>query len=174
MTREAFERALHEGTVEEAVHRIPVKTGESIFIPSGRLHAIGAGNVIVEVQQNSDTTYRVFDWNRVGLDGKARELHIDQSLASTDFDDIEPGVDVPRGEVLAECEYFRVEKWSLEKPRIAAEPGTFAIFACVSGAVECAGVQFKPGDFLLVPAALEDRELKPVGSNTSVLCTTIP
>ncbi len=61
-----------------------------MFLPSGRVHAIGAGLVIFEIQQNSDTTYRVFDWNRVGLDGKPRELHIAQSLASIDFNDFEP------------------------------------------------------------------------------------
>ena len=61
-----------------------------MFLPSGRVHAIGAGLVIFEIQQNSDTTYRVFDWNRVGLDGKPRELHVAQSLASIDFNDFEP------------------------------------------------------------------------------------
>jgi hypothetical protein len=59
-----------------------------MFLPSGRVHAIGDGLVIFEIQQNSDTTYRVFDWNRVGLDGKPRELHIAQSLASIDFNDL--------------------------------------------------------------------------------------
>ncbi len=64
VTRDLFEKLLHLGRVEEALHVVPVENGQSIFIPSGRLHAIGEGNVIVEVQQNSDTTYRVFDWNR--------------------------------------------------------------------------------------------------------------
>src|SRR2546423_10189045 len=63
-----------------------------MFLPSGRVHAIGAGLVIFEIQQNSDTTYRVFDWNRVGLDGKPRELHVAESLASIDFADFEPGL----------------------------------------------------------------------------------
>src|SRR5215210_1622800 len=76
VTREGFERALRDGLVAEQVHRITVKRGDAMFIPSGRLHAIGAGNLIVEVQQNSDTTYRVFDWNRIGLDGKTREIHL--------------------------------------------------------------------------------------------------
>ncbi|HRJ71693.1 MAG TPA: class I mannose-6-phosphate isomerase, partial [Terrimicrobiaceae bacterium] len=70
VTRSQFESLLRDGRVEEALHVIPVESGDSIFIPSGRLHAIGEGNVIVEVQQNSDTTYRVFDWNRTGLDGR--------------------------------------------------------------------------------------------------------
>ena len=61
-----------------------------MFLPSGRVHAIGAGLVIFEIQQNSDTTYRVFDWNRVGLDGKPRALHVEKSLASINFQDFEP------------------------------------------------------------------------------------
>ena len=74
----------------ECFHRVPVRAGDAMFLPSGRVHAIGAGLVIFEIQQNSDTTYRVFDWNRVGLDGKPRELHVAQSLASIDFNDFEP------------------------------------------------------------------------------------
>jgi len=90
VTREEFERRITEGTVAECLHRLSVEEGSVMFLPSGRLHAIGAGNVIFEIQQNSDTTYRVFDWNRVGLDGKPRELHVAQSLASIDFQDFEP------------------------------------------------------------------------------------
>jgi mannose-6-phosphate isomerase len=95
VTREQFEDALHRGRVADLIHRIPTRAGEAFFIPSGRIHAIGAGNVIFEVQQNSDTTYRVFDWNRLGLDGKPRALHLDESLASINFDDPEPGSSNP-------------------------------------------------------------------------------
>jgi mannose-6-phosphate isomerase len=90
VSREEFERRIKDGTVAECLQRIPVHAGDALFLPSGRLHAIGAGNVIFEIQQNSDTTYRVFDWNRTGLDGKPRELHIEQSLLSIDFQDFEP------------------------------------------------------------------------------------
>ena len=61
---------------------VAVRPGDAMFLPSGRVHAIGAGNVIFEIQQNSDTTYRVFDWNRLGLDGQPRELHVPQSLGT--------------------------------------------------------------------------------------------
>jgi len=90
VTRDEFERHIHAGSVQACLHRIPTQAGAAMFLPSGRLHAIGAGNVIFEIQQNSDTTYRVFDWNRAGLDGKPRELHLAQSLASIDFNDFEP------------------------------------------------------------------------------------
>jgi mannose-6-phosphate isomerase len=89
-TRKDFESKLRDGSVAECFHRVPVRPGDAMFLPSGRVHAIGAGLVIFEIQQNSDTTYRVFDWNRKGLDGKARELHVQQALASIDFEDFEP------------------------------------------------------------------------------------
>jgi len=90
-TRADFERKMKDSTVVDCFHRIEVRHGDAMFLPSGRVHALGAGNVIFEIQQNSDTTYRVFDWNRVGLDGQARALHVEQSLACIDFNDFEPG-----------------------------------------------------------------------------------
>jgi mannose-6-phosphate isomerase len=90
VTREEFERRISDGTVADCFHRVSVRKDDVMFLPSGRVHALGAGIVLFEIQQNSDTTYRVFDWNRVGLDGKPRDLHIPQSLASIDFEDFEP------------------------------------------------------------------------------------
>src|SRR5207244_7028021 len=88
--RGQFDQKLASGTVAECFLRLPVRRGDALFLPSGRVHALGAGLVIFEIQQNSDTTYRVFDWNRAGLDGKPRELHVQQSLESIDFKDFEP------------------------------------------------------------------------------------
>lgn len=90
VTRAEFERKTRDGTVAECFHVHHVTAGDAMFLPSGRVHALGAGNVIFEIQQNSDTTYRVFDWNRVGLDGQPRELHLEQSFAAIDFFDCEP------------------------------------------------------------------------------------
>lgn len=92
VTRAEFERRIQDGTVADCFCRLPVRAGDAMFLPSGRVHALGAGNVLFEIQQNSDTTYRVFDWNRTGLDGRPRELHIAQSLASINFDDFEPAL----------------------------------------------------------------------------------
>jgi len=92
VTRAEFETKIKTGAVAECFHRVPVKAGDTMFLPSGRVHAIGAGLVIFEIQQNSDTTYRVFDWSRVGLDGKPREVHVAESLASIDFADFEPAL----------------------------------------------------------------------------------
>lgn len=183
VTREQFAEALDRGNAADLVHRLPVKAGDAMFIPSGRLHAIGTGNVIIEIQQNSDTTYRVFDWNRVGLDGKPRALHLDESLRSIDFEDVRPGLqpvpDSPAtgGYVVAECPYFRVEKWTLTDSRsaLADAGGRGAIFTCLTGTVECMGERYRPGDFFLVPAVLADAaSVSPKAPEAAVLRTTLP
>lgn len=155
VTRGDFEKAIEKGGVADCVHAFEPKAGESIFIPSGRLHAIGAGFLIHEIQQNSDTTYRVFDWNRLGLDGKPRELHVEESLASIDFGDFEPGMDAPNGAVIAECEYFRVEKLELADGDLVGtgESGRFCILSVVEGRLQSSGGRvFGKGDFFLLPA----------------------
>jgi mannose-6-phosphate isomerase len=175
VTRAGFEQALAEKRVADTIHLLPTRAGDAIFIPSGRVHAIGAGNLIVEVQQNSDTTFRVFDWNRLGLDGKPRALHVEESLASIDFADTVPAFATPRGETVVECPYFRVDKWTLGAPRRDPGPG-FAIFTVVSGSIECAGERFERGTFFLLPADTADRELRPfpLESGAVVLRTAIP
>lgn len=172
-TREEFEQLLRDGRVEECLHVLPTHEGDSIFIPSGRLHAIGEGNVIVEIQQNSDTTYRVFDWNRAGLDGKPRDLHIEESLLSTDFNDFAPPLAHVESGVVAECEHFRVERKTLTSPSFLSRPGDFALVTIVSGRSTCEGKNYSPGDFLLFPANAS-APLEPVGGSCTVLVTTIP
>jgi len=131
VTRAQFEKALGDLTLDECVHRFPVKEGDSILVHSGQIHAIDGGNLILEIQQNSDTTYRVYDWGRVGLDGKPRAMHVEQSLKSIKWDDFEPAP--VRGErkpaVIADAKEFRIRRVPLaagetlsfgagEKPRI--------------------------------------------------------
>ena len=174
MTRDQFEDALHSGTVADCVHAIRMKNGDAMFLPSGRFHAIGAGNLLVEVQQNSDTTYRVFDWNRVDDQGEGRQLHLEEALQCIDFNDVAPEPITPSGELLVRHEPFEVQKWSLDSKRAIAPLGQFAIVLCLTGALQCAGVDFTPGDFLLVPASLQDRSIYPRGEGTSLLRVTIP
>jgi mannose-6-phosphate isomerase len=173
VTREAFEEAIHEGRVAEKIHSFRIKAGDTMFIPSGRIHAIGAGNLIVEVQQNSDTTYRVFDWNRLGLNGKLRELHVEESLESINFADPEPCVADPKHGVLSDCDHFRMEKWALSEPRKGAAGG-FAVFTVTSGRVTCGGRDFKRGDFFLLPASIGDTPIEPLEPGSVALRTTIP
>jgi len=154
-TRELFEEKLASGEVESLVPRIEVKPGQSMFIPSGRLHAIGGGNVIAEIQQNSDTTYRVFDWNRLGLDGKPRALHLAQSLASIDFQDHAPELTPADASLLADCPYFRVEKKSPPSGLPDFLDRQFALWGILKGTVRLNGKSFGPGKFLLLPAGLQ-------------------
>lgn len=173
VTREEFEQSIKKGSVAEYVHRIAPKEGESIFIPSGRLHAIGGGNLIFEIQQNSDTTYRVFDWNRMGLDGKPRELHIDESLASIDFDDFEPEMDTPDGNTLATCEYFQTDELGLSTGETISnpDPNTFSIIAIVKGQLTSSEGTHKPGDFILLPKGCSPLT---AGEQSTVLQVTLP
>ena len=154
--RNAFEQALNEGTAAQCVPVLPAQTGDSLFVPSGRFHALGGGLLIYEIQQNSDTTYRVFDWNRVGLDGKPRELHVEQSLKCIDFTDVDPVLD--RGQcVLAECEHFRVSR---VKTGHGVPADRFRLIMPITE-VQWAGETLAPGDLALLPASAAKSE--PVG-----------
>jgi mannose-6-phosphate isomerase len=174
MTRDQFEEALRSGTIAEHVYAVPIKADETMFLPAGRLHAVGPRNLLVEIQQNSDTTYRVFDWNRVDHDGKPRQLHVDQALQCIDFNDVEPKLSEPKGELLVRHELFEIQKWKLDSSREIAPLGQFAIVCCLTGSIQCANIGLAPGEFLLVPAQLPDRRIEPVKEGTSVLRVTIP
>jgi mannose-6-phosphate isomerase len=174
VTRKQFEQELRAGTVANLVHSIDVKTGDSIFLPAGRFHGIGGGNVLVEIQQNSDTTYRVFDWNRVDDSGKPRPLHVDQALQSIDFNDAAPALTEPDGEILLRHQLFEIQKWNLAAPRIVAPSGQFAIVCCLTGVVRCVDVDLRPGEFALVAASLPDRQIQPREDGTTLLRVTIP
>jgi mannose-6-phosphate isomerase len=139
-TRESFERAIALGTVAELVHVITPGKGDSIFIESGRLHAIGAGFLIHEIQQNSDTTYRVFDWNRTDFAGNPRQLHVEESLACIDFEDIEPGMDLPECDTLAECSFFKTTLYDLAAGDVISnpQPDRFSLITVVEGCLESA------------------------------------
>jgi mannose-6-phosphate isomerase len=168
-----FELALTSGGVADLLHWIPTRQDSFIFIPSGRLHAIGAGNVIFEIQQNSDTTYRVFDWNRLGLDGKPRAIQVEQSLRCIDFSDFEPTLGQIENETLVASDYFRVDRWSLDQPRRANSEAKFAIFQVVSGEVSFGSRMFGLGDLFLVPADSHLASVIPHHGMATVLRTTL-
>jgi mannose-6-phosphate isomerase len=168
-TRDEFEKRIQNGTVAQCFHRIIVKKGDAMFLPSGRVHALGAGNVIFEIQQNSDTTYRVFDWNRVDSQGKPRDLHIEQSLASIDFNDVEP--DLIRGQLVGQSELkqrqlvcdplFAVNFCQLQPAEIfPTNKKTMQIFGVLEGELlieqEQEKIKLTAGQFCLVPACVEN------------------
>lgn len=174
VTATEFRTALSNGTAADLVERIPVKAGDSFFIPSGRLHAIGGGNVIVEVQQNSDTTYRVFDWNRVDEKGAPRELHVAEAIQCINFNDCGSGRTNADGESLVQDKLFAVDRWLLNRPRELASPDHFAIALCLRGRLQCEDYAFSAGDFFMLPAAAESRTVIPLQEQTSLLRITIP
>jgi mannose-6-phosphate isomerase len=176
VTREQFEAALAENKAEDCVHRFPVKAGDSILVESGRMHAIDAGNLILEIQQNSDTTYRVYDWGRVGLDGAPRQLHIEESLKSIDFNDFEPAAltIVPGEQVLADCREFRIRKFELQfgDPALELPAGNCArLIHIVSGSVTDAtsGAKLTQGNNYLQPYVTGASLI--AGSATTLLIT---
>lgn len=175
VTRPQFEQGIHDGTVAECFHRLSVQAGDVLFLPSGRVHAIGQGLVIFEIQQNSDTTYRVFDWNRLGLDGKPRELHVEQSLASIDFQDFEPACVSRKQEStgslkrrpLVNDPLFRVDAWtSYAAGSLLCAGGKARILGVVEGRIMVAhaassiSLELHGGQFCLVPASLEACEAR--------------
>ena len=167
VTREEFVRRLEDGSVAECFHRHPVRAGDAMFLPSGRAHALGAGNLVFEIQQNSDTTYRVFDWNRIGLDGKPRALHREPALESIDFSDthselipefwstVAPGVAV---RPLVRHPLFSVDLMSLKSGAIRGlgRGNGPCVLGGVSGTTQVRVGEFRralrPGEFLLIPA----------------------
>jgi len=173
VTRAEFEQRIKAGTVAECFHRLSVRPGDAMFLPSGRVHALGAGLVIFEIQQNSDTTYRVFDWNRLGLDGKPRELHVPQSLASIDFNDSEPSLlpqvfvqqGAQKGRPLVRDPLFTADAHQAGAGvNVPLRPGKMQIIALLAGRVQIDDgtetLALAAGQFCLVPASLAQVTLR--------------
>jgi mannose-6-phosphate isomerase len=171
-SRTEFQTRIREGTVADCLHRLKVHAGDAMFLPSGRVHAIGAGLVIFEIQQNSDTTYRVFDWNRTGLDGKPRELHVIQSLASINFNDFEPALIKSSAEsttrkpiqTLVHDPLFTVSIAELlPRNRLQVVFESPLILGVIEGIISVDSREHKievtPGQFVLLPACLERADI---------------
>jgi mannose-6-phosphate isomerase len=161
VTRERFTEAIEKGTVADMLSKVAVQEGECHFLPAGTAHAIGPGLLVAEIQTPSDTTYRVFDWNRVDDAGKARELHIEQALESIHFDQSAGVLPVTRIGRLVECEYFTIDKGHQSRNcEVLLSPGQVKtlIFLSGSGTILKPGaepIEFRAGDCLLIPAVYE-------------------
>lgn len=157
-TKHNFRSAVNSGTAEKYCHRIKSNMGDSILIESGRIHAIDAGNLILEIQQNSDTTYRVFDWDRNGLDGVPRKLHIEKSMECIDFKDFEPSVlktsSSAKMQNLADCKEFRIRKFNLDIGQsivLKDENMDCSIVHLISGKIKTGGEKLRLGEHGLSP-----------------------
>lgn len=160
ITSEQFAQAIEDQTLEELVNWIPVHRGDTFFIPAGTLHAIGAGILIAEIQQNSDTTYRVYDFGRLGLDGKPRQLHTEKAKLATclkasagsELSDIDTGVC---------CPYFSTYRRTLQDTEeIPVDPAHFQILMILEGSGVLNGEPFRAGDSVLLPAAMGTASLQ--------------
>ena len=168
ISKEEFERRIADNTLLEVCNRVPVKKGDVFFIDSGTLHAIGKGILICEIQQNSNTTYRIYDYGRVGKDGKPRELHVKKAIDVTKLEpptkpttalakiDIMPGLDM---KLLAECEYFTAYHATLKgEASLKAGSESFQTFTVLSGSLKLTSgdtvLDFYKGESVFIPAGL--------------------
>lgn len=180
--RAQMEAAIAEGRIMDTLQTVPVKAGDAFYIPAGTVHALCAGVVVAEIQQNSDTTYRLFDYNRPGLDGQLRELHIEDSLNVIAYDGAGAvrltSTETPPGKwlTIATSPYFIVEKGVVAAPwQLRTSPESFAILIIAEGegtlqwAEESKAV--KAGECYLLPATLGDYALN---GQMTVLRSVVP
>ena len=177
--RTAFEQALSAKTVADCFHRLKTQPGETMFLPSGRVHAIGAGNVILEIQQNSDTTFRVYDWDRVDAKtGKERDLHVQESLECIDFHDFEPCFAQPHGNRIVSCNYFTVFRNFFDEKGQSEEltlDGSAFYFLFVSrGKFRVGDKEYARGSSLLVTADPDTLELESLEEFGELISVTWP
>lgn len=172
VTRQDFEQAIGTPELPDLLHTLKTSPGDVMFLPSGRLHAIGSGNLIFEVQQNSDTTYRVDDWSRVDDNGEPRELHVEKSLASIDFDDPEPYFAQPHGERVLETPCFclyQTEIYEGEQRSWISDGGSFQYHFVTEGEVKVGDRKVKTGEHLFVTADQGDYDFKPLSEGVRIL-----
>ena len=188
VTPDAFRRAVADQTVESLLNKVPVQAGDAVYIPGGRVHAIGAGCLLLECQQNSNTTYRIYDYGRIGADGKTRELHVEQAIQVIRWEDDAAPLAVPRlvetasggerWEVLT-SPYFRMEQLRLTADwSWPMDLQTFRVVFVERGTVELAGPygteRIQRGTTLLIPAACPELTLTPVAGKASLLVMSLP
>ena len=185
VTRESFQQAVTDGTSGDTMHPVPVKKNSVVFVRGGRIHAIDEDCLILEIQQNSNTTYRIYDWGRMGNDGKPRDLHLDQAIEVINWDDhesplVEPTVLIDTDgfqclEVLR-CDYFRLEKLTFTPSvEVPLDGKTFHALFVEEGNTQIhwdgGSETAMAGESVLIPAALPSYTLD---GNATVLRTTIP
>ena len=161
VTKEQFAQAIAEGTTADLLAKIPVKPGECHFLPAGTAHAIGAGLLIAEIQTPSDTTYRLFDWNRVDDAGQPRQLHLEEALESIHFDVTAQKLPMTTLGRLVDCSYFKMDKGHLTADsQLLLAKGQMRTLVILSGggsivSAQAEPVEFAAGDCLVIPAAYE-------------------
>jgi len=156
VTQVIFEKHVENGTTPECLNQLSICDGNAMYVPSGLVHALGAGQIIFEIQENSDTTYRIYDWDRSEVIGVKRALHIDEAILSIDFENtFHVGIENTEGQLL-DCKQFQVQRFCLPNGEgLKLQPEVFSIIAVVSGDVVCGEASFQAGDYFLIPADAE-------------------
>ena len=181
LSHDEFARRIKDNTLPEVLNYVPVKKGDVFFIEAGTIHAIGAGILIAEIQQNSNATYRVYDYGRRGADGRLRELHVDKALDVTSLCPTKASkpekaklLDCGSVKKLTECDYFKSSEYRLDGEYIFnASPECFAHLLILDGNAEIKGISetisAKKGDSIFIPADVPCS----VSGQTSLIYTTI-
>lgn len=167
-TEDEFRAALAAGTVVDLLRKMPVRTGQMIYVPGGRVHAIGPGCLMLEVQQRSNATYRVYDWDRRGPDGQLRELHIDDAMRVTRWQD-------DLGRRPEDSPYFQLMELNIAFQQSFRPAGeSFHLLFVAEGLIRLGGEDWPAGSTALVPADLPEYTLYPINGPAKVLRITVP
>lgn len=173
VSKAQFEEAIANGTVEDVLQFYPVQPGDTFMIPAGTVHAIGKGVLLAEIQQPSDITFRVFDWNRVDDEGNARELHVQEALEAIDFDHqtdnfkVEYQPQLNKTVRLVRSQYFNTSLLEFDQPlsKSFVEIDSFVIYMCLDGQILLAygdeRERLETGEVVLIPAEMEEIQLLP-------------
>lgn len=178
--RNSYLTALQNDKLDNLLQYDPVKPGDVFFIPAGRVHAIGKGIVVAEIQQTSDVTYRIFDFNRVDSNGQSRELHTELALDAINFKHHKEGRTIYQSKLndpveLVKCKYFTTNLLQLTKEieRDFGEIDSFVIYLCFEGTCtlqwESESIMVQKGETILVPASIENFVLSPIDGQEAKL-----
>jgi mannose-6-phosphate isomerase len=187
---EAFIKAVQDGTVEQCLHETEIKAGDAFYIPAGRVHGTKGELVFFEIQENSDLSYRIYDWGRTGPDAKKRELHVDKALSVINYDDFDETllspIVVQSGDVeerlLLACDHFTVESLCIKTAYLSkCEGEKFFVLFVLKGTGALAygkdlkeSVSLKQGEFVYLPAGLGQYKVKPdAGAGVEILKTFV-
>ncbi len=181
VTAESMRAAIELGKLEDCLHSFEVSAGDCIFIPAGTVHAIGEGILLAEVQQSSDMTFRLYDWDRVGADGQPRELHIEKAIACTNFElgpvDCQAPQPIEYGHELASCEYFSIRRYSgAGQVPIPDDDRFHVLLSLAEAATVTVGPEVEQlalGQTLLLPAEHEAATIN-LSANSTVLDVFLP
>ncbi|HOB19264.1 MAG TPA: class I mannose-6-phosphate isomerase [Candidatus Atribacteria bacterium] len=171
---DAFERAINEGRLRDCLNELEVEAGDVVYIPAGMVHAIGEGILICEIQQNSDTTYRVYDWDRVDANGQPRELHLRKALDVIDYNSryargklagLELREDGGIRTIYAACDYFAMEKLTISgRMSLFMDGRRFQTLTCIEGSGEIiyegGRARLEQGSSCLMPAVIDEFDIK--------------